>query len=68
MADEAPQTGSENKKPWQSKSLWVGLLVAVAPFVPWVGQYVTQEVAVSIIGAAMIALRLITKKEIVLKD
>jgi len=66
MAEEQP--ASEAKKPWQSKALWVGLLVAVAPFIPWVGQYVTQEAAVSIIGAVIMGLRLITKKEIVLKD
>jgi len=63
MAEE-----TEKKKAWESKALWVGLVVAAAPFIPGVGQYVTQEIAVSIIGVIIMALRLITKKEIVLKD
>lgn len=48
--------------------MWVGLIIAVAPFIPGVGQYVTQEIAVSVIGVVVMALRLITKKEVVLKD
>lgn len=66
--EETPKVESESKKPWASKSVWVGVLVAIAPFIPWAGQYVTQEVAISVIGAIIVALRLITKKEIVLKD
>ena len=58
----------ENKKPWASKSVWLGVLMAIAPFIPWVGDKITSEVAVSILGVLVTGLRLITKKEIALKD
>lgn len=58
----------ENKKPWASKSLWVGLIMAIAPFLPLVGDKITSEIAVSVLGVVVMGLRLLTKKEISLKD
>ena len=58
----------ESKKPWQSKSIWAGILVAIAPFIPMFGDKINESVALSIVGVIMVGLRLITKKELKLKD
>lgn len=58
----------ESKKVWRSKSVWVGLVVAIAPFIPYVGDKINEQVALSVVGAIMVVLRLVTNKEIKLKD
>jgi len=58
----------DSKKAYMSKTVWVGVLVAVAPFIPYLGDKINESVALSIVGAVMVVLRLITKKEIKLKD
>lgn len=58
----------ESKKPWQSKSVWVGLLVALSPFISMIGIQINESIALSIVGVAMVVLRLVTKKEIKLND
>jgi hypothetical protein len=58
----------QSKKPWLSKSIWAGVLVAVAPFIPMFGEKINESVAMSIVGVVMVVLRLITKSEIKLKD
>lgn len=60
----------ESKKPWLSKTVWVGLITAVAPFVPGMSEWLSANAAVvvSVLGAIGILLRLITKDKISLGD
>lgn len=59
----------ETKKPWQSKTLWLGLLSAVAPFIPGVGAVIVNNPTVVTTGLGLIfmALRLISKGKIVIE-
>lgn len=54
------------KAPWQSKSLWVGLFAAIAPFFPAVEEWIQgNELAYSqALGLVFLLLRLITKDKI----
>lgn len=58
----------ETTKPWMSKTLWAGLIVAIAPFFPPVQAIVVAnpEIASIAVGAIFSALRLVTKKPVVL--
>lgn len=58
----------ENKKPWQSKTLIIGLIMAVAPFVPVVNEWIqsNNEMFLSVMGFVFMGLRLITKDKIVI--
>lgn len=58
----------ESKKPWQSKTLWINLIMAGLAFVPAVQAVVTPEVLGAVFGAVNAALRLTTKSGVSLKD
>jgi len=57
------------KKPWQSKTNWVALLVAVLGFVPGVGEFIAArpEVASVIVGLLMAGLRWVSNGRISLE-
>lgn len=54
------------KKPWESKTTWMALVVAVAAFVPPVQAFVTEnmEMVGVILGGVFTLLRLVTKSKI----
>lgn len=54
------------KKPWQSKTLWVNALLSVAAFFPGVAEHVTPEAIGIVFGLANMVLRIITKDRVVL--
>lgn len=53
----------ETKKPWQSKTLYASLLVALAAFYPPVGDWIKQnpELFSMALGALFAGLRVVTK-------
>lgn len=60
----------ETKRPWQSKSNWVGLLLAIAPFFPQVKEFTSAnpDLTLQIVGGIMILLRQVTKGKITITD
>lgn len=56
------------KKPWQSKTVWVALITAVAAFIPAFQAEITKnpELVVSTLGLIFMLLRLISKDKIVI--
>lgn len=54
------------KKPWQSKSVWMAVIVAVAAFVPAVQAYMASnpELVGLALGAVFAGLRLISNGKI----
>jgi hypothetical protein len=56
----------ESKKIWQSKTVWVSILVAIAPLYPPLGAFVTESPAIAsfIVSTIFGALRLVTNKPI----
>ena len=56
----------EVKKPWQSKTNWVALLVAVSAFVPSVSEWIGQNPTAfaEIIAGSMMILRMVSKGKI----
>ena len=65
MADVQPVV---EKKPWQSKTIWMGIIVAIAPLIPVVNDFVkgSPEMVGVILGAVFSLLRLISKDKIVI--
>lgn len=57
----------ESKKPWQSKTLWVNLIVAAAAFFPAIGPYLTPEVLGTVFLVANTVLRFVTKEKLSIK-
>jgi hypothetical protein len=59
----------ELKKPWMSKTLWVALIMAVAPLFPPIGVFVAANPATVslVVGAVFAGLRLITATGIKVK-
>ena len=57
------------KKPWQSKTHWSALLVALAPFIPGVGPVIAKhpEVVLPLVAGVFSLLRQVTSKNISLK-
>lgn len=53
-------------KPWQSKTLWASLIVALAPMIPGVGPLVAAnpEVAAAFVGLIFGALRLTSEGKV----
>ena len=51
------------KRPWQSKTLWLALITAIAAFIPPVQTWIASnpEMFALILGGAFGALRVITK-------
>lgn len=58
------------KKPWQSKTIWANLILALSAFVPSVQDWMLAHPTVlpALFTVANIALRLITKEKISLLD
>lgn len=56
----------ETKKPWQSKTLLVGLLAAIAPFFPVVDVWIHENAALyaSLLSGVFMVLRLVTKGKV----
>ena len=57
------------KKPWQSKTLWIGLVVAIAPFFPPAQAVLiaNPELVGMFVGALFAGLRVVSEKKLVLK-
>lgn len=55
-----------NKPSWQSKTVWLSLLTAVAPLIPGASEFLAQnpDTVVSGLGLLFLALRLITKGKV----
>lgn len=58
----------ETKKPWQSKTIWAAIVVAVLPLFPSVSQMVSSnpELVSIVLGGLFSALRLITKDKVII--
>lgn len=56
----------ENKKPWQSKTNWAALIVAVSAFIPQVGQWIAAnpEMYGMALGGLFAVLRAVSKGKI----
>lgn len=56
-------------KPWESKTLWAALIVAIAGFIPPVGQWINEhpDYFSMVLGGLFGGLRLITKDKISIK-
>jgi hypothetical protein len=59
----------ESKNPFQSKTLWTSLIIAIAAFFPSVQVIVSAnpEIVGVVIGAVFGLLRIVSKKEVGLK-
>lgn len=58
-------TALEESKPWwQSKTLWVNIVMVAAVFFPPIKELLTEEVIVTIMGVVNSILRFFTKKAI----
>jgi hypothetical protein len=53
----------DNKKPWQSKTLWIALIMAIAAFFPGVSAYIqaSPEIFTMVLVGVFALLRFITK-------
>lgn len=54
------------KQPWQSKTVWMALIVAGAAFIPGAGEFVSKnlEMVGVVLGAIFAGLRLISNGKI----
>ena len=59
----------ETKKPWMSKTLWAGLIIAIAPFFPPAQAVIiaNPELVSMLVGALFAGLRVVSEKKVVLK-
>lgn len=57
------------KKPWQSKTNWLSLIVALAAFIPPVQVWISEnpEMFAQVMAGIFFALRMITKDKIAIK-
>lgn len=57
------------KKPWQSKTIWMSLITAALPFIPGINIWVAAnpEAFGAIVGLVFTGLRSVTKDKIVIK-
>lgn len=60
----------ESKKPWQSKTIWASLIVAIAAFFPPISAWISQnpEMFATVLTALFVAIRFITNGKIVISD
>lgn len=60
----------ETKKPWQSKTNWIALILAIAAFFPDVQAFISMnpDMFAWIISALIVVLRQISKGKIDIKD
>jgi len=58
----------EEKQPWQSKTIWVSVVVALLPLFPAVSHLVSDhpELVSLVLGGLFAALRMISKDKIVI--
>lgn len=63
---EVVTTDNLEKKPWQSKTLWLSALTAIAPLFPTANDFITSSPGTfgAILGVAFFVLRLVTKGSI----
>lgn len=54
------------KKPWQSKTLWINLILAILAFFPQFREFVTAEHIGTIFTVVNIVLRFVTKEKLTL--
>ena len=56
----------EEKKPWNSKTLWLNLLVAVGAMLPWapVQEMMSEANLVMVLSVVNMVLRLVSKDKI----
>jgi len=59
----------EEKKSWESKTIWVSIAVAILPLFPSISQIVSgnPELVSILLGGLFAALRFISKDKIVIK-
>ena len=59
----------DTKKPWKSKTLWAGLIVALAPFFPPAQAVIiaNPELVSMFVGALFAGLRVVSEKKVALK-
>lgn len=59
----------ESKKPWQSKTNWVALLIAASSFFPLIGSWVQSnpDSFMQIVAGLFMVLRYVTKGKISIK-
>lgn len=61
-----------SKKPWLSKTIWLGVVTALSPFVPGVSEWISNAAHIETIGmiwgALAVLLRFITKDKVSLGD
>ena len=59
----------EVKKPWQSKTNWISLLIALAGFWPSAGDWVANnpDMFMKIMGGLFLGLRWVTKGKVSIK-
>jgi len=64
MSEKAPA-----KKPWESKQLWVSLIVAVAGFIPPAREWIAgnPEAFSAALGLVFTGLRLVTDSKVSIK-
>lgn len=60
----------EDKKPWQSKTLWVALIQAVVAFLPGIQAWIAANPAIYgvALSGVFIVLRLVSGGKIVISD
>lgn len=60
------------KKPWLSKTVWMGIVTALAPFIPGVAEWIANASHIETIGmiwgALAVLLRVVTKDKISLGE
>lgn len=59
----------ETKKPWESKTVWVGILMALAPLIPGASDFMSQnpELVNSLVVTIFMVLRAVSGGRIALK-
>jgi hypothetical protein len=69
QATKVTEVLAETVQPWQSKTLWVSLIMALAPVIPPLGAVIAAnpELAGIAAGVLVAGLRLISSKKVTLK-
>ncbi len=53
-----------SKKIWESKTIWVNLILAVVAFVPSLSEKINEEMLMQLMVVANLVLRMITKDKV----
>ena len=67
MEEKELYPAGESKKPWQSKTLWVNTIMAIAAFFPAISGFVTPEAVGTIFMVVNTVLRFTTEKKLSVK-